>query len=198
MIADTLNLRSRDLDTITTADITDGDTIRHLHLDYNNLTTIRDLSLPALTELTLNGNDLVSFSCRDCSLPNLDSLHLVDNDLKSLRVDESYPNLECLNVKGNMLSYLPAELYECELLRVLNAEENAISYLPSTFGHLRHLEVCDLSYNTLRRLPDNFGCLQALRILNLSENKLEHLPNNISELPNIEEVLHILIILYFS
>lgn len=80
-------------------------------------------------------------------------------------------DLEQLDLSMNELTDAPqAEIRRLANLKVLNLSGNALTGLPAELGQLQHLEVLDVSNNQLTGLPLELGNLTQLRILDLRGN----------------------------
>jgi len=55
--------------------------------------------------------------------------------------------LQVLNVSGNNMTGIPAEIGQLSNLRILNYSDNGITGLPNELGNLENLEVFNLSGN---------------------------------------------------
>jgi small GTP-binding protein len=85
-----------------------------------------------------------------------------------------------LNLSGNQLKTLPAEIGELKNLTTLDLSGNQLERLPAEIGELKNLTTLDLSGNQLERLPAEIGELKNLTTLDLSENPLESPPLDIA------------------
>ncbi|KAJ3160321.1 cysteinyl-tRNA synthetase [Geranomyces michiganensis] len=96
--------------------------------------------LPGLQVLNLNGNrmrDLPDFTggsnLRDIRL-ELRELHVSNNFLEFLPDDiGELDNLIALDVKGNNLRELPAEIWRCRSLKIINASSNRLDSFPTPY-----------------------------------------------------------------
>jgi internalin A len=88
------------------------------------------------------------------------------------------------------LTYIPAEVFELELLEFLNLGFNSLTYVPESISQLHNLSMLGLSGNRLTTLPASISQLQNLTRLYLSDNKLSSVPESISQLHNLT-ILHL-------
>jgi internalin A len=110
--------------------------------------------LTALTELSINSNELTTLP------PEI-------GQLTALRT---------LYIKANNLTELPLEIGQLRSLTVLSLEGNQLSKLPDSIGQLESLVRLYLDSNRLVCLPDSIHSLLKLRYLGLHENPELSLP----------------------
>lgn len=97
-------------------------------------------------------------------------------------------SLEVLNLSGNQLSSLPADLARLRHLRVLFCSDNPFTSVPEALGDCVNLEMVGFKANRLRHLPA--AALPAqLRWLILSDNQLEELPTALGERPRLQKLM---------
>ena len=90
-----------------------------------------------------------------------------------------------LNLSGNQLSELPAEIGQLTQLQTLTLNDNRLIELPAEIGQLTNLREIHLDNNRLRELPTDIGQLTNLLWLDLSGNQLSELPAEIGQLTNL-------------
>ena len=117
-------------------------------------------------------------------------------------------SLEVLNLSGNRLHALPAELPRLRKLRILFCSDNAFSAVPEVLGDCPQLEMvgfktCQirdlpatalperlrwliLTGNQLARLPAELGGCSRLQKLALAGNRLQALPDSLADLRQLE------------
>lgn len=117
-------------------------------------------------------------------------------------------SLEVLNLSGNRLSDLPADLPRLRKLRVLFCSDNAFTRLPEVLGECEKLEMVGfkscrlqqvpaaalparlrwliLTDNQLESLPAELGACSRLQKLMLSGNRLRALPDSLADLHRLE------------
>ncbi|MEH1900945.1 MAG: COR domain-containing protein [Nostoc sp.] len=95
-------------------------------------------------------------------------------------------NLQSLNLYSNQLSSLPAEFGQLTNLQFLHLIRNQLSSLPAEIGQLTNLQFLDLSSNQLSSLPAEFGQLTNLQSLDLNSNQLSSLPAEFGQLTNLQ------------
>ena len=91
-----------------------------------------------------------------------------------------------LDLSGNQLTSLPAEIGNLTILLVLDLSHNNLSSLPAIIGSLPNLTYLYLSHNQLSSLPVEIGSLTSLLDLNLSHNNLSSLPVEMSNLGGLQ------------
>jgi len=116
----------------------------------------------------------------------LTELDLRGNQLSDLPAEiGQLSNLTTLHLSGNQLSHLLAEITQLSNLTTLNLSDNQLSDLPAEIGQLSNLTTLDLSGNQLSDLPTEIGQLSNLTTLHLSGNQLSDLPAEIGQLSNL-------------
>jgi len=92
---------------------------------------------------------------------------------------------EVLNLSGQMLTELPAEVGQLLKLKRLDLWKNRLTKLPEQIALLTNLEELILTDNLLTELPEGISELTNLKTLSLSKNKLAQLPDSIIKLKNV-------------
>lgn len=85
-------------------------------------------------------------------------------------------SLETLNLSGNALESLPADLGRLHRLRVLFCSDNRFTQLPEAVGQCQALEMIGFKANRIRTVPAAALQLPALRWLILTDNQIDTLP----------------------
>ncbi|SDX45447.1 leucine-rich repeat-containing protein kinase family protein [Hymenobacter psychrophilus] len=96
--------------------------------------------------------------------------------------------LEVLNLSGNALRKLPAELPRLHRLRVLFASDNQFERVPEVLGQCPNLEMVGFKANYIRELP-GAALPPQLRWLILTDNALEALPPEIGNCPRLQKLM---------
>lgn len=97
-------------------------------------------------------------------------------------------SLEVLNLSGNQLSSLPADLPRLHKLRVLFCSDNTFTEVPAVLGQCPQLEMVGFKANQIRHLPA--GALPAkLRWLILTDNQLEQLPEALGQCQHLQKLM---------
>ena len=113
-------------------------------------------------------------------------LDLSGNQLKELPAEiTQLVNLTTLYLGGNKLSELPSEIGQLTNLTTLDLSGNQLSALPAEITQLANLTTLDLSGNYLSELPVEITQLVNLTMLYLSWNQLRELPTEITQLVNL-------------
>ncbi|MCW1924938.1 leucine-rich repeat-containing serine/threonine-protein kinase [Luteolibacter arcticus] len=117
-------------------------------------------------------------------------------------------SLEILNLTGNRLSDLPADLPRLKKLRILFCSENDFHHLPPVLAECAGLSMLGFKSNRIERvealppslrwliltdnriaaIPPSIGNCQPLQKLMLSGNRLESLPDEMAACTNLELV----------
>ncbi|MBJ6143088.1 leucine-rich repeat-containing protein kinase family protein [Hymenobacter sp. BT559] len=97
-------------------------------------------------------------------------------------------SLEILNLSGNALSALPADLPCLHKLRVLFCSDNQFTAVPEVLGQCPLLSMIGFKANQIHALPAAALPLQ-LRWLILTDNQLTELPSEIGNCPQLEKLM---------
>jgi Leucine-rich repeat (LRR) protein len=99
------------------------------------------------------------------------ALDLDGNKLTTIPADiGECTDLEILRLSRNCLRALPATLQHCTRLKLLAVSHNVITCLPPPLAHCSALECIEADHNALVDLPPALGRLTRLRTLDLSGN----------------------------
>ncbi|MFC3606977.1 leucine-rich repeat-containing protein kinase family protein [Stutzerimonas tarimensis] len=96
--------------------------------------------------------------------------------------------LEVLNLTGNRLSSLPADLSRLHKLRILFCSENRFTRLPDVLGDCPQLEMVGFKANRIRQV-DATALPAPLRWLILTDNAIEALPEALGERPRLQKLM---------
>ncbi|XP_077366856.1 uncharacterized protein LOC144010409 isoform X1 [Festucalex cinctus] len=173
------------------------------------LTAFPSEGLPKNTStLTIQFTNLTSISEQDLNAtPQLKQLHLFSNHLKNLssHLLRGVPHLTTLDLTGNKLSHLPADVFSHAPLQILVLKNNLIektdaTWLPDNSNltwldfsgnrltnvaaeflkKMPHLENLDLANNRLLKIfANSLDPLTKLDRLNLRNNKLDSLDDSL-------------------
>ncbi|MEG0635360.1 MAG: NEL-type E3 ubiquitin ligase domain-containing protein [Pseudomonas sp.] len=133
----------------------------------------RVAGLPALPD-ELRFDHVTRLVLRDMNLPAVDIDFL-----------KRFPNLECLDLRGNRLPSIPSGVYSLARLRVLRLDHNQIVLTiadNSRLGRLSRLERLELNHNPLGQMP-LVRRLPNLLQLGLRSTQLATFPSDIQQLP---------------
>jgi hypothetical protein len=97
-------------------------------------------------------------------------------------------SLEILNLSGNALSALPADLPRLRKLRVLFCSDNQFTAVPEVLGQCSELSMIGFKANQIRTLPAA-ALPPQLRWLILTDNQLAELPPEIGNCPLLEKLM---------
>ncbi|TGE17356.1 leucine-rich repeat-containing protein kinase family protein [Hymenobacter elongatus] len=96
--------------------------------------------------------------------------------------------LEILNLSGNSLSALPADLSRLHKLRILFCSDNQFTELPTALGQCQQLRMVGFKANQIQTLP-GAALPPALRWLILTDNQLRELPEEIGRCTQLQKLL---------
>ncbi|MEX8518828.1 MAG: leucine-rich repeat-containing protein kinase family protein [Leptothrix sp. (in: b-proteobacteria)] len=96
--------------------------------------------------------------------------------------------LEILNLSGNALSELPADLPRLHRLKVLFCSDNRFTQLPEAIGACGQLEMVGFKANQIRHVPAA-ALPPKLRWLILTDNAIEALPAGLGSCPQLQKLM---------
>lgn len=96
--------------------------------------------------------------------------------------------LEVLNLSGNRLAELPADLGRLRRLRILFCSDNAFTRLPECLGDCPALEMVGFKANRITELPAQ-ALPARLRWLILTDNALTRVPDALGERPALQKLM---------
>jgi Leucine-rich repeat (LRR) protein len=110
----------------------------------------------------------------ECFKDNSDSLNLDGLDLTSLPngIIAKLNHLRVLNLEGNQLTEIPAEIGKLKELIFLNLDGNELTQVPAEIWNLTRLKTLFLKDNQLTQIPVEIGNLKELEHLHLEGNSL--------------------------
>ena len=126
-------------------------------------------------------NDLLT----DADIETFSNLIIKGKGVRNLAGISRLKNLSYLDLGGNSIETLPAEIAKLTSLRLLILDNNALTELPKEIGSLSKLEVLSASGNALTELPKEIAGLESLEQLKLSDNLLAELPEELGELDKL-------------
>lgn len=97
-------------------------------------------------------------------------------------------SLEILNLSGNRLASLPADLPRLRKLRILFCSDNPFTTLPEVLGDCPQLEMVGFKANRIRHLPAA-ALPPQLRWLILTDNRLERLPAELGDCSRLQKLM---------
>ncbi|WP_297843416.1 leucine-rich repeat-containing protein kinase family protein [Pseudomonas sp.] len=97
-------------------------------------------------------------------------------------------SLEVLNLTGNLLSSLPADLSRLKNLRVLFCSENQFTELPACIGQCSQLQIVGFKANQIQHVPAA-ALPPLLRWLILTDNRIETLPDALGDCSALQKLM---------
>jgi hypothetical protein len=97
-------------------------------------------------------------------------------------------SLEVLNLSGNALSALPADLHRLHRLRVLFCSDNQFTELPEAIGRCDRLEMVGFKANRIAHVSPS-ALPPALRWLILTDNQVGSLPAELGQRPRLQKLM---------
>ncbi|GAA3993988.1 leucine-rich repeat-containing protein kinase family protein [Hymenobacter fastidiosus] len=97
-------------------------------------------------------------------------------------------SLEILNLSGNALSVLPADLGRLSKLRILFCSDNKFTAVPGVLGQCPQLSMVGFKANQIRTLPAA-ALPPALRWLILTDNQLESVPAELGNCAHLQKLM---------
>ncbi len=131
-------------------------------------------SLDALREGRLNGARQLHLACGLTEFPR-EIFALADS-------------LELLNLSGNALDALPADIGRLHRLRVLFCSDNRFTELPPALGDCAALEMIGFKANRIRSVPPS-SLPPRLRWLILTDNAIAQLPDTLGQRPAMQKLM---------
>ena len=97
-------------------------------------------------------------------------------------------SLEVLNLSGNRLSALPADLARLHKLRILFCSDNLFTSVPEVLGNCTQLEMIGFKSNRIQHLPAA-ALPPKLRWLILTDNRLQQLPTELGDCAYLQKLM---------
>ena len=118
---------------------------------------------------------------------NLSYLKIAEISAASInQIKSSIPNLQEIDLRGNLLTDLPEELGELTSLHVVRLSLNKFAHLPSILSSFPGLKKLEFTGNLLAEIPDEISTLQSLEELDISGNKVTSIGDNLTTLTNLQ------------
>lgn len=166
--------------------------VRDLNLSGNRLSgELPVLNLPVLEYLILNGNELSTFAEGQGSCPMLKRIELQDNRLAGNLPSAfgNFPELQSLNLSGNLLETLPPEIENWTKMQELRLDHNLLEALPPGIAGMAQLKHLSAPHNRIISIPANLGQNKNLETLDLSHNRIGILPEELGNCSGLYQVL---------
>jgi adenylate cyclase len=153
--------------------------LQRLLLDFNSISELPPLCLPALIDLSLPHNPITQFHIEGAHLPDLRVLCLSNCKLISLPDDlfQICPRIEKLILDDNRLRKVSPSFTKLRpSLSTFSAVNNKLSELPPCIGRFQRLIYLDVRGNNLKAIPADIWFCSSLNVLNVSSNLLTTFP----------------------
>lgn len=188
-----LDLSRQSISRIKAKAFTDMISLTHLNLSTNNIREISNTSFynSSINILDLSRNQISNLYFLQNSLPNLTELYLNGNNITEVpkHIFENQSQLKKLDLSMNRIQII--EQYSLSLinLQYLNIEGNLLAGIiqKNVFSPARYLRFLDLSNFSITKIDESaFIDLPVLARLNLSNNHIETMdPNNFKGVDNM-------------
>ncbi len=96
--------------------------------------------------------------------------------------------VQVLNLGGQDLTALPAEVGKCRNLRKLILQGNKLTTLPAEIAQLTQLQELDLYDNKFKEMPLAVASLRTLKRLDIGKNRFREIPATILALDSLEKL----------
>jgi hypothetical protein len=97
-------------------------------------------------------------------------------------------SLEVLNLSGNQLTRLPADLSRLHKLRILFCSNNPFTEVPDVLGDCPQLEMVGFKSCRIEQVPAA-SLPQRLRWLILTDNRVQHLPDELGNCSRLQKLM---------
>lgn len=97
-------------------------------------------------------------------------------------------SLEVLNLSGNRLSALPADIARLHKLRIVFCSDNLFTSVPEGLGNCTQLEMIGFKSNRIQHLPAT-ALPTRLRWLILTDNQLQQLPAELGDCVHLQKLM---------
>ena len=165
--------------------------LRHLDLDFNSLTTL-PLELFNCTELSsldLNNNFLTEIPREIGNLADLRHFIIGRNSLTEIPTEiGNCSELRELYLHNNRLTAIPPAIGRCTQLHKLELRNNFLTEIPAELGSCTQLVYFHLPNNRLREIPPEIGNCASLGVLTLHQNPLTSLPAELDRCAELRQL----------
>ena len=98
-------------------------------------------------------------------------------------------SLEILDVSGNALTDLPADLTRLKKLRILFCSNNQFTHLPEVLGQCEQLSMIGFKANQINHIPEGAIPTRTLRWFIVTDNALTHVPHALGECSKLQKLM---------
>lgn len=154
-------------------------TLREMYLQCNLLEELPDnffLTFENLTILNLSSNKLKTFPKASTQLP-IEKLYATKNILTDQILDtlKSFSNIRIFHCAYNFLTTFPETIiYNWKSLEEINLSGNNLRHLPANLPALNYLRILRVHSNELQTTPA-LSTMSTLRVLDLAHNQLDRI-----------------------
>jgi Leucine-rich repeat (LRR) protein len=118
-------------------------------------------------------NNLTEFPEQIKTIPNLTWLSLNDNELRDISfIDNRLGKLEKLYLYSNEIEHFPKEIKYLPHLKELLIFDNQIDSIPDYFSTLTNLEILEIWDNPIKYISPEIKKLQKLRQMRIDDDNL--------------------------
>ncbi|MFQ6332803.1 leucine-rich repeat-containing protein kinase family protein [Methylophilus sp. 3sh_L] len=98
-------------------------------------------------------------------------------------------SLEILDLSGNALTELPADLHRLKKLRILFCSNNQFTHLPEVLGQCENLSMIGFKANQIKHIAESAIPTQTLRWFIVTDNALTKVPHALGECSKLQKLM---------
>ncbi|AKR42759.1 leucine-rich repeat-containing protein kinase family protein [Methylophilus sp. TWE2] len=98
-------------------------------------------------------------------------------------------SLEILDLSGNALTDLPADLYRLKKLRILFCSNNQFTHLPEVLGQCENLSMIGFKANQIKHITESAIPTHTLRWFIVTDNALTQVPHALGECSKLQKLM---------
>lgn len=148
--------------------------------------TFADTNMAQAVANKISGGD-TSHVISQSDIDNTTSISLGQNNITNASGIGVFKNLKSLYLQNNLMTDLPSDINQLNVLENLYLHDNKIVFLSSDIGTLTNLKNLDIGINPLDHLPVEIGNLLSLEELHATDtHKLSSIPSEIGKLTKLK------------